>query len=42
MHISVEIEKNDAHKPEKIIFYNSNKFGVDVADQMSRKYSVIL
>uniref|UniRef100_A0A1A9VD69 DDE_Tnp_1_7 domain-containing protein n=1 Tax=Glossina austeni TaxID=7395 RepID=A0A1A9VD69_GLOAU len=36
----VEIEKNDTRKPETIRFYNSTKFGVDVTDQMARKYNV--
>uniref|UniRef100_A0A1A9V7W1 PiggyBac transposable element-derived protein domain-containing protein n=1 Tax=Glossina austeni TaxID=7395 RepID=A0A1A9V7W1_GLOAU len=40
MHSPVEIEKNDTRIPETIRFYNSTKFGVDVTDQMARKYSV--
>ena len=40
MHQSVKIEKNDACIPETIRLYNSTKFGVDVTDQMARKYSV--
>lgn len=40
MHNSVKIEKNDACIPETIRLYNSTKFGVDVTDQMARKYSV--
>ncbi|XP_015179305.1 PREDICTED: uncharacterized protein LOC107067896 [Polistes dominula] len=37
---SVEIEKSDTRIPEIIRFYNSTKFGVDVTDQMAKKYSV--
>lgn len=40
MHSSVEIEKSNTRIPETIRFYNSTKFGVDVTDQMARKYSV--
>ena len=40
MHSSVEIEKNDARISETIEFYNSAKFGVDVTDQLARKYNV--
>ena len=40
MHSSIEIENNDGRIPETIEFYNSTKFGVDVTDQMARKYSV--
>lgn len=40
MHSSVEIEKSDTRISETIRFYNSTKFGVDVTDQMARKYSV--
>lgn len=40
MHSSIEIEKNNTRIPETIRFYNSTKFGVDVTDQMARKYSV--
>jgi len=40
MHSSVEIEKSDTRIPETIRFYNSKKFGVDVTDQITRKYSV--
>ena len=39
-HNSIEIEKSSKRIPETIRFYNSTKFGVDVADQMARKYSV--
>uniref|UniRef100_A0A1A9V0U8 Uncharacterized protein n=1 Tax=Glossina austeni TaxID=7395 RepID=A0A1A9V0U8_GLOAU len=40
MHSPVEIEKNDTRIPETIRFSNSTQFGVDVTDQMARKYSV--
>ncbi|XP_017795064.1 PREDICTED: uncharacterized protein LOC108576562 [Habropoda laboriosa] len=39
MHNSVEVEENDACIPETIRLYNSAKFGVDVTDQMARKYT---
>lgn len=39
-HNSIEIEKSRKRIPETVRFYNSTKFGVDVADQMARKYSV--
>ena len=40
MHSFIEIENNDARMPETIEFFNSIKFGVDVTDQMARKYNV--
>lgn len=40
MHSSVEIEKNHTRIPDTIRVYNNTKFGVDVTDQMARKYSV--
>lgn len=39
-HKSIKIEKSDKRIPETIKFYNSTKFGVDMTDQMARKYSV--
>ncbi|XP_041102639.1 uncharacterized protein LOC121313928 [Polyodon spathula] len=40
LHPSIAIG-NDAKKiPETVQFYNSTKFGVDIVDQMSQKYSV--
>lgn len=39
MHDEVAITGGDKKKPETIIFYNETKFGVDVVDQMCRKYS---
>ena len=39
-HSTIRIEKNGKCLPETIKFYNSTKFGVDMADQMARKYSV--
>jgi len=39
-HKSVTVEKNNIRLPETIKFYNSTKFGVDITDQMARKYSV--
>ena len=42
LHPDVEIpsHKNPKKKPETVLFYNKTKSGVDVIDQMARKYSV--
>ena len=40
IHKSIEIEKSNKCIPETIRFYNDTKFGVDVADQMTRKCNV--
>lgn len=40
LHSTVNIDNNEKKKPETVQFYNSTKFGVDVVDQMARKYSV--
>ena len=39
-HTGVQIEDNHKRLPETISYYNKTKFGVDVVDQMTRKYSV--
>ena len=39
-HQTVSIDAGTKKKPETILFYNSTKYGVDVVDQMARKYSV--
>jgi hypothetical protein len=39
-HKSVKIANNDKRIPESISFYNKTKFGVDILDQMARKYTV--
>jgi uncharacterized ubiquitin-like protein YukD len=39
-HKSVNIEKNKKQTPETITYYNNTKFGVDVLDQMAKKYTV--
>ena len=39
-HRNIQIENNRKCVPETITFYNKTKFGVDVSDQMARKYSV--
>lgn len=39
MHSSVDIGEDKKKLPETVSFYNSSKYGVDVADQMSRHYS---
>lgn len=40
LHASVEINNNEKKTPETISFYNATKYGVDIIDQMARKYSV--
>jgi len=40
MHNSAKIDKNAKCLPETVQYYNATKFGVDVADQMAKKYSV--
>jgi hypothetical protein len=40
MHTSVEIDSGEKKIPETVKFYNNTKYGVDVIDQMARKYSV--
>ncbi|KOX75774.1 hypothetical protein WN51_12562 [Melipona quadrifasciata] len=37
---NITIEKNKKLVPETVTYYNSTKYGVDVLDQMARKYSV--
>lgn len=39
-HKSVKIEKDGKRLPETVTLYNNTKFGVDVTDQMARKYTV--
>ncbi|CAD1472972.1 unnamed protein product [Heterotrigona itama] len=39
MHESIIIEKNDLHIPETIRFCNSTNFGINMPDQMARKYN---
>lgn len=39
MHPTVAIGKDKKRLPETISYYNSTKFGVDIADQMARRYS---
>ena len=39
-HTGVRIEDNYKRIPETITFYNKTKYGVDVVDQMARKYSM--
>ena len=39
-HKNVTIAQNEKRLPETITFYNSTKYGVDILDQMARKYSV--
>ena len=40
MHATVDTGDDRKSKPETVKFYNSTKFGVDVLDQMARKYTV--
>jgi hypothetical protein len=39
-HKHVKIDKTAKKLPETVSFYNTTKFGVDVTDQMARKYTV--
>ena len=39
-HTGVRIKDNYKRVPETIAFYNKTKYGVDIVDQMARKYSV--
>ena len=38
--MSVEVGVSEKKKSETVEFYNKTKYGVDVADQMARQYSV--
>jgi len=40
LHTSIAVGGDPKKIPESIAFYNSTKFGVDIVDQMARKYSV--
>ncbi|KAF2879644.1 hypothetical protein ILUMI_26526 [Ignelater luminosus] len=41
LHTSVTINTNEKKKkPKTVLYYNDTKYGVDVADQMARKYTV--
>ena len=40
MHSTVDIGDDRKSKPETVNFYNFTDFGVDVVDQMARKYTV--
>ncbi|XP_029910704.1 uncharacterized protein LOC115361474 [Myripristis murdjan] len=40
VHTSVSITDGPKAKPESVIYYNNTKYGVEVLDQMARKYSV--
>ena len=39
IHNSSSVDDSAKNKPDVILFYNKNKVGVDVVDQMVRKYS---
>lgn len=40
LHLSVDIGNNEKKTPETVAYYNATKCGVDIIDQMARKYSV--
>ena len=40
MHSTVDIGDDRKSEPKTVTFYNSTKFGVDVVNQMARKYTV--
>ncbi|XP_071039876.1 piggyBac transposable element-derived protein 4-like [Parasteatoda tepidariorum] len=39
-HKNVKVENDAKRVPETVAYYNKTKFGVDIVDQMARKYSV--
>ncbi|XP_043506207.1 uncharacterized protein LOC122526717, partial [Polistes fuscatus] len=39
-HKCIKIGKSNKKLPETVEFYNKTKFGVDITDQMAKKYSV--
>lgn len=39
LHPEVAVSKEGKKKPETVTFYNATKYGVDIVDQMIRKYS---
>lgn len=39
MHRSVAVDNQKKRLPETVAYYNNTKYGVDVLDQMARKYS---
>ncbi|KAJ8873290.1 hypothetical protein PR048_026924, partial [Dryococelus australis] len=41
LHPNISFENDQKYLPETVSFYNATKYGVDVLDQMARKYSVI-
>ena len=40
LHMFVELGESEEKKPEKMEFYDKSKCGLNVADQMARRYSV--
>ena len=40
MHAAADTGDDRKSKPETVKFYNSTQFGIDVLDQMARKYTV--
>jgi len=40
LHPEVSVESGGKKKPESVLCYNETKYGVDVVDQMAKKYSV--
>ena len=38
-HTYIKLKDNNKHTPQTITYYNDTKFGVDVVDQMARKYT---
>lgn len=39
MHQNPDVREDDKRKPDMILFYNKNKVGIDIVDQMLRLYS---
>ena len=40
LHLNAAISENKKKTPETVKCYNETKYGVDVVDQMARKYTV--
>ena len=40
LHTSVMVDTTTKKKPETVTFYNKTKCGVDIADQMTRQYTM--
>ena len=41
LHTTVTVDQEKKKKPETITFYTETEYGVDILDQMAKKYSII-